>query len=171
MGSQIASPSLTTTVSLCTVITRHLTQISCSPTVSVALQELSDARNSNDNRRELDLYSGDSSLHREYIRHIEHALDVQVEIDLLKKEVETARQKKVQSAEIASRQIRDLKKLSELQDAALSDLVVRMRVVEGAFLGVSLVSFLDNVYLLSALNHQHEPSRTALLIQLELDDI
>ena len=95
----------------------------------------------------------------------------EAEIDLLRKEVETARQKKVQSAEIANRQIRDLKNLSELQDAALDDLVVRMRVVEGAFLRVSLVSFLHIVSLLTALRHQHEPSRTALLIQLELDDI
>ena len=99
-----------------------------------------------DDCSELDLYSGDPSLHQEYLRHAEKALEMEARIDLLRKEVDTIRQTRLQSAAIANREKRGLSELFELRDAALSDALVRMRLTEGAFLKVSSVSLLLIAY-------------------------
>ena len=95
-----------------------------------------------DDRSELDLYSGDPSLQEEYLKHAETVLEMEARIDLLKEEVEAIRQTRLQSAAIANREKRSLAELFELRDAALSDALVRMTLAEGTFLKVSSMSLL-----------------------------
>ena len=110
-------------------------------TASVVLSELSAARHRVDDcSRELELYGGDSSLHREYLRRSKQVEDMAIQIRILKERVAAIRRARAQSVEMENKQVQALTTLSEIQDAALNDLLTRMKVIGGAVLNVSSFS-------------------------------
>ena len=118
-------------------------------TVRAALWDLSAARRDVDaHYQELELYGGNSSLHREFLRQARQAEETATQISRLKERIEAIKQTRKQSVEMAERQTQDLVAQSELLDAAVNDLLSRMRVIEGAVLQVSLLSPSKTEYLL-----------------------
>lgn len=74
------------------------------------------------------------------------------QISRLKERVEAIKQTRKQSSEMAERQTQGLVTQSELQDAAVNDLLSRMRVIEGAVLKVSSLSPSKTEFLLTAMH-------------------
>ena len=128
-------------VSLCVVIIGYLFSYNRFPTARSVLWQLSAARSRvDDHSRELELYGGDSSLHREYLRRSRQVEDMAIQISSLKERIAAIRQARAQSVEIENKQTQALMTLSETQDAALGDLLARMKVIGGAVLKVSSFS-------------------------------
>ena len=59
---------------------------------------------------------------------------------MLKERVAAIRRARAQSVEMENKQVQALTTLSEIQDAALNDLLTRMKVIGGAVLNVSSFS-------------------------------
>ena len=153
--SPIPSPPITTTVERtfggrilhdadCKSVCRYhwlLISHDCFSTARSVLSELSAARyRVDDYSRELELYGGDSSLHREYLRRSKQVEDMAIQISSLKERIAAIRQARAQSVEIENKQTQALMTLSETQDAALGDLLAHMKVIGGAVLKVSSFS-------------------------------
>ena len=105
------------------------------------LSELSAARHRvDDYSRELELYGGDSSLHREFLQRSKQVEDMAIQISMLKERIAAIRQARAQSVEMENKWIQASATQSEIQDAALGDLMTRVKVIGGAVLKVSSFS-------------------------------
>ena len=113
---------------------------------------------------------GDESLHREYLQLAQSVLDRQDEIERIKKNLVKLYQDKVKKAEVEAEVVPGLQEGWERRDGLLKELALRSKLIEGAMLKVRPVSsfVLD---LLTPLYFKHKPSRTAVTILIELDDI
>ena len=86
------------------------------------------------------MYGGNSSLHGAYIRRSKQMEEVLAQIEAFEEKFAKFRQVRAQSIEMENKESQILMELSELQNAALGDLVTRTRVIEGALLGVSTLA-------------------------------